>query len=319
MIILRQTPFPLSVSYSGLSASTDYSLRFYDTKTNLLYSYDVTSDGDGVITQELDKYFEKFDEEYSVYVYTVDDAGDPVDTVVMDNLSVKRPYVNPLLLGDTVEEDVDAEYYERLARSIIDSITGGFYYTYDTVETVGLGGDFLAMPNRINRINYVYKNNVQVYDRFASASVTQDEFVVTSDHTAITIRQDGLYNRSQSKPVGLPLAASDSFNLYNDSDDPIAALTKVREFDLFPQDYDYTIVGEFGYPVVPLDIQEATKLLIDDIQCGKLSYIEKYISEYQTDQFKIKYNDLAWQGTGNKIVDEILKNYSTHFYKIGVL
>lgn len=320
MIILRQpSEFPLTLEYSGLDASTEYSLRIYDNNTTLLYSYDVTSDSDGVISQELDKYFEKFDDEYSVNVFSLDVDGYPENTVVMDNLTIKRPYVNPYTLGDTDGEDEEAVYLERIARSIIDSIVGGFYYTYDTVDVTALGGDYLAIPNRINRINYVYRNNIKVYDRFASASVVQDVYFVTSDNAAITIQQEGLYNRSESKPVDLPLAASDSFNLYNDSDDPIAALTKVREFDLFPNGYDFTVTGEFGYPVVPVDIQEAAKMLISDIRCGKLDYVNKYINEYRTDQFTIKYSDIAWQGTGNRIVDQILQGYKTNFYKIGVL
>lgn len=320
MIILRQpSEFPITLQYGGLSASTDYSLRIYSTNAVLLYEYDVTSDGDGNISQQLDTYFEKFDDEYAVNVFSLDGDGEPEDTVVIDNLSVKRPYVNPYTLGDTADEDEQAVYNERIARAIIDAVTGGFYYSYDTIDITGLGGDYLPVPNRINRINYVYRNNVKVYDRFASASVVQDTYFVTADHAAITIKQEGLYNRSESKPVDLPLAASDSFNLYNDSDDPIAALTKVREFDLFPSGYDFVITGEFGYPVVPVDIQEATKLLINDIECGKLDYINKYITEYKTDQFTIKYGDLAWTGTGNRIVDQILQGYATNFYKLGVL
>ena len=320
MIILRQpSSFPITLSYEGLESSTDYSMRIYDDNSTLLYSYDVTSDGSGELSQEIDQSFEKYDSEYVVYVYSLDSEDEPDQTVVMDNLAIKRPYVNPLLLGDTPEQDTQAVYNERVARAIIDIMTGGFYYSYDTVETVGLGGDYLPMPNRINRINHVYKNNMLVYNRFASASVVQDEYIVASDNAAITIKQEGLYNRSQSKPVDLPLAASDSFNLYNDSDDPIAALTKVKEFDLFPKDYDYTVVGEFGYPVVPVDIQEATKLLINDLECGKLNYIDKYIKEYKTDQFTIKYDEMAWTGTGNRIVDEILQKYTNNFYKLGVL
>lgn len=320
MIILRQpSEFPITLEYGGLSASTDYSLRIYDSHTTLLYFYDVTSDGDGNISQVLDQYFEKFDDEYAVYVYTVDVDGNPDETVVIDNLTIRRPYVNPYLLGDTAGEDEAAIYNERIARSIIDAITGGFYYTYDTIDIVGLGGDYLPVPNRISRINYVYRNNLKVYDRFASASVVQDTYFVTSDHAAVTIRQEGLYNRQEGKAVDLPLAASDSFNLYNDSDDPIAALTKVREFDLFPKGYDFTVVGEFGWAVVPVDIQEATKLLINDISCNNLSYVNKYVTEYRTDQFTIKYADLAWQGTGNRIVDQILQGYQSNFYKLGVL
>jgi len=238
MIILRQpSEFPITLQYEGLSASTEYSLRIYSTNAVLLYEYDVTSDGNGAISQALDQYFEKFDDEYAVNVFSLDGEGEPEDTVVMDNLSIKRPYVNPYLLGDTDGEDEEAIYNERIARAIIDAVTGGFYYSYDTIDITGLGGDYLPVPNRINRINYVYRNNLKVYDRFASASVVQDTYFVTADHAAITIRQEGLYNRSESKPVDLPLAASDSFNLYNDSDDPIAALTKVREFDLFPSGY----------------------------------------------------------------------------------
>lgn len=319
MIILRQPPFPIILEYSGLEASTDYALHIYDDKSVLMFEFDVTSDSNGEISQQLEKYFEKFDAEYAVYIYSLDSDDEPDETVLIDSLTIKRPYVNPYLLGDTFEEDDEAIYNERIARSIIDSMTGGFYYKDSTVELVGMGGDYLAMPERINRINYIYKNNMKVYDRFVSASVVQDEYVITPDYTAITIKQEGLYNRSQSKPVDLPLAASDSFNLYNDSDDPIAALTKVREFDLFPQDYDYVVTGEFGYPVVPLDIQEATKILMNDLQCNKLSYVNKYISDYRTDQFSIRYNELAWQGTGNKIVDQILKGYTTNFYKLGVL
>lgn len=319
MIILRQPPFPIILEYSGLDPLTDYALHIYDDQSSLVYEYSVTSNSNGEISQELEKYFEKFDDEYVVYVYSLNEDEEPDQTVLIDTLTIKRPYVNPYLLGDTEGEDDEAVYNERIARSIIDNLTGGFYYKESKIQISGMGGDYLAVPDRINRINYIYRNNIKVYDHSLSASVVQDKYIITPDHSAITIKQYGTYNRSQSKPVGLPLAASDSFNLYNDSDDPIAALTKVREFDLFPQDYDYVITGEFGYPVVPLDIQEATKLLIKDLECNKLSYVNKYISDYRTDQFSIKYNDLAWQGTGNRIVDQILKGYTTNFYKLGVL
>lgn len=319
MNLLRQTPFPLTVSYSGLTATTDYNMRIYSDNSTLLYSYDVTSDGNGVVSKDLDQYFEKFDSTYALYIYALDGDGEPDTTEVIDTLTIKRPYINPLDLGSTEQEDQSYTNHERLARAIIDSITGGFYYYDDTIEIQGKGGDYLVVPGRINRLNYVYRNNQKVYDRFAPEDTVQDIYFVTSDHTAITVQEEGLYNRSLGKPVDLPLAASDSFNLYNDSDDPIAALTKVREFDVFPKDYDFIITGEFGWPVVPLDIQEATRLLIDDISCNKLQHVSKYIKEYKTDQFTIKYEDMAWKGTGNMMVDSILSGYQTNFDKLGVL
>jgi hypothetical protein len=316
--ILRQTPFPLSVEYSGLDPEEDFLLQIYNDKSQLMYSFDIVSDSNGNISQELPKYFSKFDAKYSLYVYSLINE-EPDEVVIVDTLSIYRPYVNPYDLGNTEEENEEAIHKERIVRSIIDAITGGFYYRDDTIETVGLGADFLPVPNRINRVNYVYRNNTKVYDRFASSDVKQDIYVPSIDHAAITIKKDGTYNKLQSAPQSLPLGASDSFNLYSDTSDPIAALTQIREFALFPKDFDYVVTGEFGWPVVPQDVQDATRMLFDDLSCNKLQYVSQYIKEYRTDQFTIKYDDLAVKGTGNMIVDQILSQYHTNFYKIGVL
>jgi hypothetical protein len=319
MIFLRQTPFPLELSYEGLEPEKEYSVEIYNDNSFRIASYLVESDANGRIKKDLDKYFEKFDEEYALYVYSLDQEGKPKDTVVMDTLTIKRPYVNPLSIGNTQDEDHKAIYNERIARSIIDSVTGGFYYKQKALSLVGLGGDYLPISNRINKVSSVYKNNQKVYDQSEFESGKQDEYIVTVDNSAITVKKEGIYNRSQHNPVGLPIASSDSYNLYNNYDDPIAALTKVREADLFPKGYDFDILGEFGWPVVPQDIQEAARMLIEDIECENSAYISKYITEYRTDQFTIKYGDRAWQGTGNRMVDQILSNHQERFYNIGVL
>jgi hypothetical protein len=316
--ILRQTPFPLVIEYSGLDPEEDFLVQIYNDKSQLMYSFDAVSDSFGNVSQELPKYFSKFDAKYSLYIYSLINE-EPDEIVIVDTLSIYRPYVNPYDIGKTEDEDEEAIHKERIVRSIIDSITGGFYYTDDTIETVGLGADFLPVPNRINRVNYVYRNNIKVYDRFASSDVKQDIYTPSIDHAAITIKKDGVYNKLQHAPQTLPLGASDSFNLYSDTSDPIAALTQIREFALFPKDVDYVITGEFGWPVVPQDIQDATRMLFEDISCNKLQYVSQYIKEYRTDQFTIKYDDLAVKGTGNMIVDKILSQYHTNFYKIGVL
>jgi hypothetical protein len=318
MNLLRLPPFPLSVSYDGLEPSEDFLMEIYSDKSTPMYSLEVSSDSEGVIEKELPEYFSKFDGTYALYIYSLED--DEVDSaVVVDTLIVQRPYINPQELADSMGlEYEDAVEYEKMARIIIDSFTGGFYYKDDLIELVGLGSDYLPVSSRINRLNYVYRNNVKVFDRF-DEDARQDIYVITPDHTAITIRQPEIYNRNQSMPSVLPLASSDSFNLYSDSNDPVAALTKIREFALFPKDYDYVVVGEFGWPVVPRDIREATSMLIGDISCNKNDYVFRYIDEYKTDQFHIKYGDLSSQGTGNLVVDNILKQYQTNFYKIGVI
>lgn len=318
MDILRQTPFPLQVSYDGLDPSTDYILEIYDDHTNTVESNVVTTDGSGSITYDLTGDFEKFDDTYSLYIYTMDLNDDPDETVIIDSLYIYRPYINPLSLAETSGEEEEYIMLEKTARQIIDTLVGGFYYQKGEVETVGLGADFLPLPKRANKINVVYENNIKVYDRIDPIS-GQYTYYITPDKSAMTIAVGQEYNRLQSRQVRLPVAASDSFMLYGDDYDAVQALTEIKGPAMFPKDWDYVVYGEWGWAVVPQDIKDATRMLINDLKCNSLSYVNRYITEYQTDQFRIKYADLSTQGTGNLIVDKILQAYSVPIYKLGVI
>ena len=60
-------------------------------------------------------------------------------------------------------------------------------------------------------------------------------------------------------------------------------------------------------------------MLIEDIKCGKLDYYTRYISAYNTDQFRIQFDKSMMAGTGNMIVDRILDKYVKTITKPGVL
>lgn len=318
MDILRQTPFPIQISYEDLTPDTEYLLEIYDDHTNLLLSEVIESDGAGAVEYSLPASFEKYDDTYALYIYTLDLEGNADETVLIDNLYIYRPYINPYSLAETEGEEQEYIILERTARQIIDTLVGGFYYSSGEIETTGLGADFLPLTKRANKINQVYENNVKVYDRLDPIS-GQYTYSITPDKSALTISITGSYNRLQSKQVHLPIAASDSFMFYGDDYDAVEALTEIKGTGLFPKDWDYTVYGEWGWAVVPQDIKNATKLLIEDLKCNNLSYVSKYISEYQTDQFRIKYSDLSIRGTGNLIVDKILEGYSIPLYKLGVI
>jgi hypothetical protein len=70
---------------------------------------------------------------------------------------------------------------------------------------------------------------------------------------------------------------------------------------------------------VPYDIQDAITMVIDDIKCGRMEYHKRYILDYSTDQYKIKIDKSALEGTGNILVDRILEKYITNFGTPGVL
>ena len=238
----------------------------------------------------------KYDTDYRVEIRSenseVMDIGD-------DTMELVRPYVDPSTLGETASEIAEYTKYEEIARAIIDSIIPeGFYYQKKVLETVGLGADYIPLWMDAKRILAVYENNVLVTDR---------TYQITKDKTAITEVVPDTINRNEQAPLILPTATSDLVD---------ANLPPLRGF---PNGYDYIFVLEVGYPVVPSDIVRAATLLIDDIKCGKLEYYQRYISAYNTDQFRLQFDKKLFEGTGNIVVDKILSKYAKSITRLGVL
>jgi hypothetical protein len=129
---------------------------------------------------------------------------------------------------------------------------------------------------------------------------------VSSDKTAIIEKSTDNINRAESAPLVLPAAASDSL-------DPQFI------YRGFGRGWDYLVTVEHGYTTVPSDIVRATEMLIHDIECGKLDYYKRFISSYNTDQFRIQFDKGLFEGTGNIIVDKILSKYAKSITKLGVL
>jgi hypothetical protein len=216
-----------------------------------------------------------------------------------ETFEVVRPYVNPSELGETASEIAEYTKYEEIARAVIDSvIPEGFYYKKKTLEAVGLGADYIPLWWDAKRILSVYENNELVTDR---------TYEITRDKTAITEVATDRVNRNEQAPLVLPMASSDLVD---------ANLPPLRGF---PNGYDYKFVLEVGYPTVPSDIVRAATLLIDDIKCGRNDYYQRYISAYNTDQFRLQFDSKVFEGTGNIIVDKILSKYAKSIARLGVL
>lgn len=328
MEITRVPPFPLTFTQDGLTASTNYAVTIMDDHANDLTEIPVTSNSSGVITTPLPSYYSRYDEDYRVEIYVsegtnLDGTAIRGDLVFVDNLSISRPYFDVTTLSDDEDEILELSQYESIAKSIIDAITGGFNYERESVETVGLGNDYLALPYRLNKIVKVVENNIIVFNSEDEEFTNLKEYYITPDHGAISIPMPyipGGYNRLQSKPVTPQMPASDSFTLYNTNDSP-NIIQNLAGSPFFPAGWDYTVVAEVGWPLVPNDIKYCTRLLINDLKCNNLPYINSYISEYKSDQFSVKIQKEAFDEgmTGNRIVDKILSAYIRPIYHIGVL
>jgi hypothetical protein len=136
------------------------------------------------------------------------------------------------------------------------------------------------------------------------------EYKTLLDNSAIArVEADGYYNRNESTPLRIP-AASGDLGAYSGASDNYVA---------FPSGFDYTFILDAGFKTVPPDIQLAAKILVEELKCGTNLYYNKYVTEYSTDQFDVKFATDFLKGTGNIIVDKILNNYKGNVFKPAIL
>jgi hypothetical protein len=239
----------------------------------------------------------KYDSSYRVEI--TKDLGTSDEQILQDETyEIFRPYIDPSTKATTASDIAAYALNEEIARAIIDSIVpDGFYYRKKVLKFEGSGSDYLPIWDDVKKILSVYENNMLVEDR---------QYEVSPDKTAIIEKSTDNINRAESAPLVLPAASSDSL-------DPQFV------YRGFGKTWDYRITVEHGYTTVPSDIVRATEMLVHDLECGKLDYYKRFISSYNTDQYRIQFDKGLFEGTGNIIVDKILSKYVKSITKIGVL
>lgn len=292
MEILRLPSIQPQVTIEVTDPNTEYGYTILDLSDSSVTSGNVTSDSNSEVTLSFSA---DYDTDYQVTI----DSSVSIYTVV-------RPYVDPSDVAPSPAEVAAYTAHEELARAIIDSVViDGFYYKKKVIDTVGLGGDYMPLWDNVVKLNKLYENNVLVYDA-ADPSSYSVHYKLTDDRTAITIDYSDEINRSEGATLILPQGMSDTWDM-------------TFGYRGFARTFDYNLHLEVGYRRVPSDISRAAELLIGDIACGKLEYIERYIKDYQTDQYKIKFDDRVFEGTGNMIADKILSKYAKSIGFLGAL
>jgi len=244
----------------------------------------------------------KYDSDYRVVI--TDASGDVLQD---ETYQVRRPYIDPNTLADTASDIAAKALNEELARAIVDSvIPQGFYYKKTTFETTGLGADYLPLWVDAKKLLQVYENNVLIYDASNPTAYVRN-FEITKDKTSITQSYTGELNRGENASLILPAGSTDYLDL------------NFGVWGGFPKTYDYRVVVESGYTSVPSDIARAVGLLITDIECGQLDYYKRYVTAYNTDQYKLQFDKRSFEGTGNILVDKILSKYAKSITRLGVL
>ena len=292
MEILRVPHSVPQTTVSVTLANTEYEYTITDGSDNSVTTSSDFSDAQGNLTVDFPT---KYDGSYEVSV----DGEDYVFEIV-------RPYVDATTKAETASEIAEYEKNEEIARAIIDSvIQEGFYYRKKIVQRTGLGSDYLPIWQDAKKLLKLYENNVLVFDA-ATPDLYNPKYKISSDKTAVMIDYAGEINFAEQRPNIIPQAESDILDL-------------TYGYHGFPRGFDYSVLMEIGYHQLPSDIVRATEILVDDISCGKLEYYSRYITDYNTDQFKIKFARGMFEGTGNIIVDKILSKYYKSIRTIEVL
>jgi hypothetical protein len=290
MEVLRINGSVPTVSFSDLVPSGVYTIEYSDLLTDETFSASASANGSGDITFTLNDKYISYDGNLEARVLDTYD-----EEVIVTNIDVLRPYCDIYSLATELNKTVaQIKEMERIARYIVDSETfGGFKFVRKEKEVVGMGSDYLVIDEKIYKLYKLYENLELVYD--VSAEANDQEFEISKDKTSIVLTQ------TETNRVN-----------YN-------RVWRDRYLDVdFADGFEYLVDADFGWKVIPQDIQEATRLLVSDISSDNMRYVNKYIESFDNDDFKIKFAKNFNASTGNLVVDRILQKYKNNI-RLGVL
>lgn len=302
MEVMRVPPYPITTTWTLPIANYNYIQYVEDLVDHSVVETEVTSDANGVVEYILPLDKVQYDRKFYIKFYDAEHEH----TLYEENLDIIRPYVNANKLATTASDIAEYRMLELVSRSIIDTIIpNGFYNYKKIVQAVGQGSDYFPLWYDTNKVLKVYENNVLVYD-VETPELNEFEYVITLDNSAVQRVVSGVYNRSEKAVPNLPIGRGDLgyFGF---------------QFAAFPAGYDYTFILDSGYKTIPSDVEYATQVLMEDIKCGKLDYYKRYVTAYNTDQFRIQFDKSVLNGTGNMLVDKILDKYANTILKPGII
>jgi len=271
-------------------ANETYTLLYSDIVTGQSFSASATTNNNKIAAFTLDPYYLRYTGELQADVY---DSGS--DLVYSAGIDVVRPYCDLLnvvsKLGVTNAKGTQAE---KVARKIIESEAGKFTFVKKQKEVMGMGMDYLPIDERIQSLHKLFENNRLIFD-VNSPEDFERSFKISIDKSSI-IQEHETVNRMQ-----------------------YAKVWQDRYLGIdFPSGFDYIIDGEFGYRVIPEDIQEACEILMQDILSDNLRYVNRYIEKFDNTEFNITFSKTYATGTGNLLVDKILAKYKNRI-RLGVM
>lgn len=231
-----------------------------------------------------------YDGDFKIYwEYTV--GGDPYTRY--DQHSVVTPYISLADLRDipdlATKSDAELINMERMVRKLIDGYCHQEFGLYKGEYTVIARGDKkLELPKRILELTSVNVDTVAL------------------DTALFSVFGDGKFLGTKS---------------YGGTPDYSVTYTSVirnpeTDYYCFRRDRSYVVDGTWGYYSVPVEIQEAAKILIVDYFCPENSYRDKFVTDVKTQTTALSISGRTYDGTGNARADKLLNEYVVHNWMV---
>jgi hypothetical protein len=172
---------------------------------------------------------------------------------------------------------------EKIARYVINSHCGQeFGREYTTYGVEGKGTNTLLLPRHLQTLESV--------TWVGSGFPVRPGTVIGFDDTYVwEVAGDGWALRQQPYPK-------------------ISVVHKSR--DRFQRNTIYNVKGVWGYPSVPGEVEEASKIIIADYLCVEHKYRDKYLENLKMGDWSMSFSDKVWAGTGNATADALLVDYT---------
>jgi hypothetical protein len=268
----------IQASFDVSLANTLYTASYTDLITGTSYSASATSNNSKVVSFTLNSRYMSYSGDIDFNIYRSGSA------VYSDQLTIIRPYCSINKIKEKLNiTTAQAIQFESTARSIIEAEAGPFSFVKKEKEVSGMGMDYLPVNERIETLYKMYENGSLIHD---SSDTELNLYKISVDKSSI-VPIDQIQNKVEYQKVW-----------------------RDRYLDVsFASGYDYLVEADFGYRVIPNDIQKACELLITDLANNNNQYINKYIEMFDNVEFRVQFSKEFAKGTGNMIVDSILSKY----------
>ena len=308
---LRSDNNDLDITFTAASGITSVVFEIYDLDTNEFVQAGTAASGASqVFTANLTEDSVAYDR--NVKIEWVSSTASGASTTI-NYASIIRPYVTATrirALADISSTITDStlEKYEKRARNFINATTGmSFYKEKDTVVVYGNNSDVLTLRDPIIRIDYIYEDDILMYDAVSTASFNKFDYDLEPSVSKRRIKAVGGENSASAKTI------TDDRHIMEFPD-----MVVIPYDGIFKKDYAYKIVGVFGYNYIPSNIELATALIVEDYLCNDWSVRNKNVESMKTDSYEYKYASGFAGGSGNLLVDKLLSEYTSQITMLAI-